>query len=495
MHYFITSEENPTPSAIEIAQMQRVKLFNSLGVPAKIIETEYNMWHDSAYESLKSKKYVINMFQYYQKLRYRYPEDNDADLINKLMDKSGYEVLGECAYKDGKQRIQIVTSYGRLYSVNYYDRYGFMNKSDYYDDGVLSYTEYREDKNRIVTRQYYNNKGVPVIVMHYRGSENNVPVLTEIQLLDNGAWLDFDTIEDFRAHFFDEIVKQDDHAVLYADRSDYTLKAFTKMKEKCPRYMIFHSAVTNNGLSNGDIFDIYKPIEEMLKQGQLTGLVSSTKREAQDAGRLFKTEHSYAIPVTYKKDDIKHVSFSQRTPYSIIAVARLDAVKQLDHIIVAVQKLHQKYPQMVLKFYGYGDSSETPRLKKMVKDLNAEDYIKFEGYKQDLTDIYDHAWLEVLTSKFEGFAMALLESQEHGVCSISYDINYGPSEIIQDKASGVLLAPNDQVGLVKTIDELLSEPELIKQYSEQAYRGLDQYSFKNVAKTWKAFLHKENLIK
>jgi len=40
MHYFIASQENPTPSAIEIAQMQRVHLFEAIGQEAKIIEVE-----------------------------------------------------------------------------------------------------------------------------------------------------------------------------------------------------------------------------------------------------------------------------------------------------------------------------------------------------------------------------------------------------------------------------------------------------------------------
>lgn len=38
MHYFITSQENPTHSTIEIVQMQRVHLFEAIGQEAKIIE-------------------------------------------------------------------------------------------------------------------------------------------------------------------------------------------------------------------------------------------------------------------------------------------------------------------------------------------------------------------------------------------------------------------------------------------------------------------------
>lgn len=491
MHYFITSDENPTPSAIEIAQMQRVQLFKSLNIPCHIIETDYNVWHDDAQKALKSHGYVINLFQYYQKLDYK--DGSDLDLIDTLLHKNGYDADGLFGYQNGKKRIQLVMRGQRLFSANYYDQYGFYDRADYYDDGVLAYSDFFEDQGRKVLSQYYDNDGVPVICLHYRGGENNVPALSLIQLYENGQWLDFDTIDGLRAHFFDEIVKDDPNAVLYADRSDYTFNAFKLMKTRPRRYMIFHSALTTNGELDGPLFEIYKDIGDMLQQGILTGLISSTQKEAEDAKKLFNTNHSYAIPVTYAKSGIVRSSFNKRTSYSLIAVARQDSVKQLDHIIKAVYVLRQKYPALTLTIYGYGDSTETPKLAKLVKDLKAEDYIKFGGYKHDLTAVYDHAWIEVLTSKFEGFAMALLEAQEHGVCCVSYDINYGPSEIIQDGVTGWLVKKNDQQGLIKILDMLLDSPDMIKGYSVNAYANRYKYSFANVAEKWQAFLINEKL--
>ncbi|EEJ72148.1 glycosyltransferase [Lactobacillus ultunensis] len=494
MHYFITSQENPTPSAIEIAQMQRVHLFKSFDEEAKIIEVEYNLWHDDAQRSLKSSKYVINMFQYYQKLDLKTEVSNDDELIERILHSSNYEVKDKVAYRDGKRRLQIVLRENRLYSANYYDRWGFLDRVDFYDDGCVAYSEFYEDKSRLVMRQYYDNAGKAKIMMHYRGSDDNQPVLTLIQLNESNNWRDFDTLAEFRAYFLDEICQNDTHAVLYADRSDYTLDAFRLMHEKCPRYMIFHSALTTDGQVNGEVFDIYQRIGAMLKNGSLTGLISSTDAEADDAANLFDTDHSYAIPVTFTKNNIVQVPFSERKPYSLIAVARLDAVKRLDQIINAVVKLHDKFSELTLSFYGYGDAQTEPKLRNLVKQLGAASYILFSGYKQDLTEVYNHAWLEVLTSKYEGFAMALLEAQEHGCPAVSYDINYGPSEIISNGYNVRLIQSGNEVELIEMLDFLLGNPEVIEEYSKNAYESKWKYSFDNVANAWHSFLKSEKIL-
>lgn len=491
MHYFITSQENPTPSAIEIAQMQRVNLFKAIGQKAKIIEVEYNLWHDDARASLKSTDSVINLFQYYQKLNLKTEVDNDNELIDQIMHSSNFDVQDLIAYRDGKKRLQIVLRENRLYSANFYDRYGFMDRADYYDDGCLAYSEFFEDKGRLVMRQYYDNWGKPKIMMHYRGSSDNQPVLTLVQLNEAGNWRDFDSLAEFRAYFLDEVCQADPQAVLYADRSDYALDAFKLMKQTAPRYMVFHSALTTNGQLDGEVFEAYKGIKEMLKEGSLTGVISSTDQEADDAANIFDTDHSYAIPVTFVKKDIKPAIFASRKPYSLIAVARLDAVKRLDHLIRAAVKLHDKYPKLTLTFYGYGDAQTEPKLRDLVKQLHAENYILFGGFRQDLTEVYDHAWLEVLTSKYEGFAMALLEAQEHGCPAVSYDINYGPSEIVMNNYNGKLIQAGDEEALVDALDFLLAHPTIIEEYSKNAYQSRQKYSFDNVANAWNNFLKLE----
>lgn len=496
-HYFITSEEDPQASAIEIAQAQRIKLFNSYGQKARIVELNYNHWHESVQNILGTQGKVINIFQFFQQLKFIHDPAMDRVLINQILQQPGFEVKNNSAYFNGNKRIKIKFRANRLHTVSYLDQYEFLDRKDFYDEGKLSYSDFFEDKGRVVLRQYYDNEVRPVIMFHYRGGQNNIPILSLIQVHYRGKWFNFDSEVDFRAFFLDQLAQNDLHSVFYGDRSDYALAPFRAMHQTVPRYLIFHSTVTVDSKRTGQVYEAYRGISNMLGEGSLNGLISSTNSEADDIAEIFKTDHSYAIPVTYATN-VKRVSFATRKPYSLVAVARLDAVKQLDHIINAVVKLKNKYPELTLSFYGLqsssADFSTGPKLKQKVKELNAESYIHFGGFIEDLTDIYNSAWIEVLTSKYEGFAMALLEAQEHGTPAVAYNVNYGPSDIIVNNKTGNLLTPDDQNQLYQTLNYLLNNPNVLEAYSQNAYQEIQRYSFKNVAMAWQDFQKQENLI-
>ena len=93
----------------------------------------------------------------------------------------------------------------------------------------------------------------------------------------------------------------------------------------------------------------------------------------------------------------------------------------------------------------------------------------------------------MLTSHDEGFAMALVEAQANGCVCLSYDIKYGPREIIKDGVSGKLTKPN-WIDFMHQLDYLLSHPDIIKQYKINALKQANKYSFENVAQAWSTFL-------
>ncbi len=493
MFYFITSREDMLTSAIELAQVKRMKIFDYLKLDSKIVTLQYNWAHHQAEEKLGVSGRVINLFQHFQQLPYQY-RGNDQVLINRLLHQPAFTVNNLVASRDGKQRIIAHLNGERLYYVDYRDKFGFTDRRDYYDNGCLTYSEFFEDRARVVTRQYYDAQGLPKITYHYRGGKGNVPVLCLVQLRDNGQLWDFDSEDELRAYFMDQLAASDDRAIFISDRSDYTLKAFESMNSDVPRYQFFHSAFTMNGQPNGKLFTVYKPIKQELADHQLSGLISSTQQEAADASERFDTPASYGIPVTYisNKQLQKKIPFSQRIPGQLIAIARLTNVKRLNHLIHAVLRLRRKHPEVDLKIYGYDDGwnnyATSHELRKIVKDNHAEDYIHFCGYEHDLTKVYETAQIEVLTSSYEGFAMALLEAQGHGCPAVSYDINYGPAEIIQDQVSGRLLPAGDEYALYTVLDELLSNPETLKSYAAHAQEAAAKYSFENVAAQWKHFI-------
>ena len=86
--------------------------------------------------------------------------------------------------------------------------------------------------------------------------------------------------------------------------------------------------------------------------------------------------------------------------------------------------------------------------------------------------------------------MALLEAQGHGCPAISYDINYGPAEIIDNNISGELIPANDCDALYQSLRQLLVDPKLFHRYTQNAQHAAAKFSINEVAKKWQDFLKK-----
>lgn len=62
MNYFITSRQDLHTSAIELAQVKRLRIFDHLNVPAIIVTMLYNFDHQAVEEKLKVKGRILNIY-------------------------------------------------------------------------------------------------------------------------------------------------------------------------------------------------------------------------------------------------------------------------------------------------------------------------------------------------------------------------------------------------------------------------------------------------
>ena len=76
----------------------------------------------------------------------------------------------------------------------------------------------------------------------------------------------------------------------------------------------------------------------------------------------------------------------------------------------------------------------------------------------------------LLTSVFEGYPLATLESMSRGCPVVSYDVRYGPREQITDGVDGFVVPPGDVARSPQRVVELLRSPELVPRMSAAARR-------------------------
>ena len=70
----------------------------------------------------------------------------------------------------------------------------------------------------------------------------------------------------------------------------------------------------------------------------------------------------------------------------------------------------------------------------------------------------------------------------------SYNIPYGPSTMIQHGQNGVLVDHADYKAMAHELSQILSQPNRLKQMSENAYASIEQFKEENVAEIWRELI-------
>ena len=153
-------------------------------------------------------------------------------------------------------------------------------------------------------------------------------------------------------------------------------------------------------------------------------------------------------------------------PLRAIMITRLVSVKRVDHAIRAWQKVVQSLPEAKLDIYG--DGPEKDQLQKLIGSLGLEDKVTLHGYLENAREQARTAICHILTSSYEGQSLAIAEAMALGCPSISYEISYGPPEMISDGHSGLLVPSGDIDALAAAITKVLGDPKLASELSIKA---------------------------
>jgi len=181
------------------------------------------------------------------------------------------------------------------------------------------------------------------------------------------------------------------------------------------------------------------------------------------------------IPTTIKTLAISRVKRSDENLKTIIVtVARLDLQKDHETLIRAFNKVSNICRNCELWIVGDGPSKAN--LESLSESLGLSQKIIFLGWVQSPSKFLKESQIFVLSSKWEGFPLSLLEAMSVGLPCISTNCKYGPSEIIQNNKFGILV-PGGSVGkLSESIISLVKNRDLQKHYSEMSLLRAKDYS-------------------
>lgn len=202
---------------------------------------------------------------------------------------------------------------------------------------------------------------------------------------------------------------------------------------------------------------------------------------------LTESDANYLARRNVKTEVIKnpadHHGFSKiNRTYNVLAVGRLSFQKGYDLLIPIWKDFVKKNKNWKLQIAG--DGEELENLKEMVSLMNLDESIIFLGRVKDITKYYINSDFLIMTSRYEGLPLALLEAKSWSLPCIAYNCPTGPKEIIVNNVDGLLIKQGDDNAFLHAMNILACDDETFYTYSGNTFHTSKDYSSDMIKSKW-----------
>ena len=166
----------------------------------------------------------------------------------------------------------------------------------------------------------------------------------------------------------------------------------------------------------------------------------------------------------------------------VIYVGRLNEQKGLEYLIKTWEGVYQRHKDWQLHMYGEGEQETLVR--QLIKDAGLEHVVILHKPTKQIMEKYIESSIFLLTSRFEGFGMVLVEAMACGVPVVSFDCPWGPADIISNGTDGYLVEYLNTDEAAQRVCQLIENPQLRKDMGARARVNVKRFQRDLVMKQW-----------
>ncbi|GGD74689.1 glycosyltransferase [Microbacterium murale] len=161
------------------------------------------------------------------------------------------------------------------------------------------------------------------------------------------------------------------------------------------------------------------------------------------------------IPNAAPDSERRAATTLEREPGLVVVLGRLAAGKRVDHSIRAF--IAADVPGSRMEIWGGG--AEHDALQALIDERGAGSRVMLAGHTDAPGRVLDRASVVVTSTAFEGQGLSILEALLHDVPVISYDVRYGPGDLLVG-GGGILVPDGDEAALAEALRAVLTDHEL-----------------------------------
>ena len=496
-YYFLVNSVSQEFGGLTNAMLQRGRIFGEeANIKSDVLTFNFNPFYEYIRKTLMDKGKInpnINILNIYEYFSGDVISQTEDSMDIQSVDEPGCytdPVAGKKAFRIFKNGLYVMYKSfegpnGRLKFIDYFNENRYRIKREDYDlvGRVRKVTYMNYEYNIPCQELFFRGDGTCYLSKWYKIKEGE-KTIDRIHLLDDKGdiiklfrselefqkyWLELLTLDMETKYFLIVDGRAMDSLVLSYQRDNVYSIFVTHSTHLRPPYKVDSTIRLGN---RAVLNNTYKP----------DAIIFLTNQQMRDVKERFGKRNNYfVIPHSYPVSTSRN-AVEKRNIKRAIVIARYHEEKQLDQIIKAFAKVIKKVPEATLELYGSGQ--EEDKLNGLIKKLGIEDNVTLKGFTNNASDLYDTSAFSVLTSKYEGFGLVILESLAHGCPVVSYNIKYGPSDMIKNGVNGYLVSPGDIDELADRMLTLFEKPGLLEDMVENSYESVKSFGVKEFVNRW-----------
>ena len=211
-------------------------------------------------------------------------------------------------------------------------------------------------------------------------------------------------------------------------------------------------------------------------QAHVDVVVTLTSRDADNFSKARRVE---VIPNFTNLQPTASADYMQK---KCVAVGRLVYQKNYPRMIEIWKRISEKNPDWTLDIYGEGE--ERTLIENIINEAGMAGRIVLHGNTDDVVSAMQSASIYLMTSRMEGFPLALVEAMKCRLPIVAFDCDFGPSEVIDNGTTGFLVPYSDDAMFIDKLAYLMEHPEVREQMGASAKKISNKYQSEQIMSEW-----------
>ena len=208
-------------------------------------------------------------------------------------------------------------------------------------------------------------------------------------------------------------------------------------------------------------------------------VVTLTKGDARDWQSLTDRVEVIPNPVTYYPQTVLE---HNDTYYRIVCAGRLSEQKGYDLLMEAFSLIASNCPEWHIDIFGSGD--DETMIRQLIADKNLQKRVSIHAPTIDIYKEYQSSDFLVLSSRYEGFGLVLVEAMSCGIPCVAFKCKYGPEDIVNDGENGLLVTDGNINELAEKMLWMIEHTDERLRMGTKAREEARNYQIDLIMKRW-----------